>query len=145
MRRTIFHRWALTLCLAAAVSSAQAQLRRIRIAAPDDAAPAPIQAAALDTDPDVTSLLRKAQEYIADKKYREACLVLQHLIDTARNVVTSADEQHYVPVRRQIESILAGLPPEGLAAYAQTADGEAQGLLAAARFGQAILLAQQTP
>jgi len=128
-------RWALGLLTTAALSClvmvGRAQLAQVAIE--EEAAGPPPAGAMLETDADADSLLNRAREYIEADQYREALLLLQHVTDNFGHALTTADGRLYVPARQMVERTLRDLPPEGLAAYRLTADGEARGLLGGER------------
>lgn len=88
-----------------------------------------IRGASLQTDSDVDDLIDRALEYLPDQRYREAVLILQHVIEESGSVLSSEDGRVYRPVRNRVEQVLATLSPEGLQAYRLMVDGQARGLM----------------
>jgi len=92
-------------------------------------APLPPSGASLATDPDVDSLLTRAEQYAGDEQYREALLLLQYVMDHHPTTLSTADGRVYVPASRRVERMIRSLPAEGRELYRLRADGEARGLL----------------
>ena len=100
--------------------------------------------ATLDTDSEVDMLLDRARDYAQEGRYRDACVLWQHVLDqkpglTDRQPTTAAlkggaaNTAVLRPVRDLVEMELAALPPEGLNEYRITADADARAALAAAQ------------
>ena len=100
--------------------------------------------ATLDTDSEVDMLLDRARDYAQEGRYRDACVLWQHVLDqkpglTDRQPSTGALKGRAAntavlrPVRDLVEMELAALPPEGLNEYRITADADARAALAAAQ------------
>jgi outer membrane protein assembly factor BamB len=83
----------------------------------------------LQTNPDAESLLRRGEEYLAQQQYREALMLLQHVANRYPNVLCPVDARLYVPAAHRVEQHLVALPPEALALYRLSVDGEVLGLL----------------
>ena len=122
----------MVLWLPGSMVHSQVRMGRVPSDATDDLG---TRGASLDTDPDADSLMKVVPGYVQDRKYREACLVLQQLIDKYGGKLTTADNRLFLPVRGEIERMLFELPPEGIAIYRQSADGEAKALRATAAQG----------
>ena len=90
-----------------------------------------LRGAHLETDFEADRLLRRAREFAeADPpQFRKAVLVLQHVIEQGANVLATADERTYHPVREMAERLIARMGPEGLAAYRTEVDGEVRALV----------------
>jgi len=100
--------------------------------------------ATLDTDSEVDMLLDRAKEYAGEGRYRDACVLWQHILDQKPGLTdrqpTEADPKAtrkggaviFRPVRDLVEMELAALPPDGLHEYRIEADANARAALAAA-------------
>jgi outer membrane protein assembly factor BamB len=97
--------------------------------------------ATLDTDSEVDMLLDRAREYAGETRFREACVLWQHVLDnksglTDRQPSLSALKGQPTsaavlrPVRDLVELELSALPPDGLNEYRLTADPEAAAVIA---------------
>ena len=91
--------------------------------------------AALQTDPELESILEKAKRFQADGNFRVATKLMQAVLERSGDSLFSDDEQTYFSLVRQVEQQLAALPPEGLAAYRLEADAEALSIIAAGERG----------
>ena len=87
----------------------------------------------LKTDPELEAFLEKAERFKQDGNYRVATQLLQSVLERSGDSLYSDDGQLYFSLVRQVESILAKLPAEGIAAYRINADAEAKSILAAGR------------
>ena len=90
------------------------------------------QGAVLKTNPDLEGTLEKAERFREDGNYRVACQLWQAVLKRSGDSLYSSDGSNYFSLVEQVESILATLPPEGLAAYRVLADAEAKEILAEA-------------
>lgn len=90
------------------------------------------EGAALKTDPDLESVLSKADRYRQDGNYSLASQLWQIVLQKSGDTLYSQDGRTYFSMVDQVESILAGLPAEGLAIYRITADAAAKQILARA-------------
>ena len=91
--------------------------------------------ATLQTDPELESILEKAQRFQADGNYRVATKLMQAVLERSGDALYSDDEWVYFSLVRQVEQQLAALPEEGLAAYRIEADAEARAIIAAGERG----------
>ena len=91
--------------------------------------------ATLQTDPELESILEKAQHFQADGNYRVATKLMQAVLERSGDALYSDDEWVYFSLVRQVEQQLAALPEEGLAAYRIEADAEARAIIAAGERG----------
>ncbi len=85
----------------------------------------------LETDFEADRYLRRARGFLeADPpRYRHAVLVLQHVIETSANVLTTLDGRIYRPVREMAEQEIVAMGPAGLEAYRTEVDGQVKALL----------------
>jgi len=86
--------------------------------------------AALKTNQDQETLLKRADDFAKESLYDTACGLWQSVLNNSGDTLTSTDDQVYFAMSVAIEDRLAKLPPEGLRAYRVIADGEAMALLA---------------
>jgi len=99
--------------------------------------------AVLKTDPDLEASLATAERFKNDGNYRVASQLYQAVLLRSGDALYSSDNTIYFSLVRQIEQILAELPPEGLAAYRVMADAQAKEILAAATGPQDTLALNQ--
>lgn len=92
----------------------------------------PTGSATLKTDPDLESILKKAERYQQDGNFSVACQLWQAVLERSGDTLYSNDNRTYYSMVEQVEKTLAGLPPEGLQVYRITADAAAKQLLAQA-------------
>lgn len=92
--------------------------------------------ATFDTNADIDSVLRRAQDYLRDSRYDDAAALLQHVLDQPGQPLTTTDQKLYLPARTAAEQLLATLPPEGLSAYRLLVDGQARALMRQADRGR---------
>lgn len=88
--------------------------------------------AGLKTDPDLEASLETADRFRRDGNYRVATQIWQVVLQRSGDALYSEDGEIYFSLAQKVETILASLPAEGLAAYRVTADAEARQILAAA-------------
>jgi len=88
-------------------------------------------ASSVQLDPEIESLLTRADQLAARKDFDLAATLWQKLLDESGHHLLSTDGARYVPLRELIFQKLAALPPSARAVYRITADGEARGLLEA--------------
>lgn len=89
----------------------------------------------LSTNPDVIGILEKAERYKDEGNYRTAGRFWQAAMKQAGDSLYTRDGEFYFPMVKQIESIIAQLPPEGLEVYRVSADADAAGFLAEGQGG----------
>lgn len=94
--------------------------------------------ASLKTDPDLESLLEKAERYRADGNFRVATKLWQAVLQRSGDALHTRDRQTYFSLVEEVERILSKLSPAGLAAYRITADAEAKEILNASAQGNSI-------
>ncbi len=87
--------------------------------------------AILKTDADLEALLVKAQRYLEEGNFRIATRIWQEVIGRCGDTLYSTDGEIYYSVGRQVEKLIAQLPPDGLRTYRISADAGAAELLAA--------------
>ncbi len=128
-------------CLNSGVAQVQRQPLRINRAVPiagfdlavmesDPQRVDPELGAVLKTDPDLEASLATAERFRNDNNYRVATQLWQAVLQRSGDALYSRDGLTYFSLVRQVERILAGLPPEGLSAYRVIADAEAKEILA---------------
>ncbi len=100
--------------------------------APVDDDDVELMVATLKTDPELEQLLEQAERFKDDGNYRFATQLWQAVLERSGDTLYSADDQTYFSLSRQVETVLAGLPPDGLESYRVTADANAREILAAA-------------
>ena len=83
----------------------------------------------LKTDPDLESIMEKADRYRQDGNYRVATQLWQTVLERSGDSLFSTDGEIYFSMTRQVERALAELPSEGLAVYRVKADAEAKAIL----------------
>jgi hypothetical protein len=88
--------------------------------------------ATLKTDPDLESILERAERHRADGNYRVATHFWQTVLERSGDALYSTDGTIYFSLVQQVEKTLAELPPEGLQIYRITADANAKEILAQA-------------
>lgn len=88
--------------------------------------------AALKTDPELAAVLEKADEFKKDGNYRVAAKLWQSVLERSGDTLYSDDDETYYSLAGKVETIIAGLPPEGLRAYRISADASATEILAQA-------------
>lgn len=108
------------------------QLNRFQLPQGDSESVEPENGATLKTDPDLEASLETAERFKNDGNYRVATQLWQAILGRSGDALYSSDGVTYFSLVRQVEKILADLPPEGLAAYRVLADAEAKEILAAA-------------
>ena len=86
--------------------------------------------ASLKTDPELESILETAERYREDENYRLATKLWQAVLQRSGDTLYSSDGKEYRSLVRQVEMLLAALPPEGLKVYRIDADANARQLLA---------------
>jgi len=88
----------------------------------------------LETDFESDRFLRRARGFLESDppQYRNAVLVLQHVIETSANVLTTLDGRVYRPVREMAERQIVAMGPAGLEAYRTEVDGQVKALLGSA-------------
>ena len=100
----------------------------------DDENSTPIEGGGVvKTDPELESILEKAQRYQADGNYRVATQLWQAVLDRSGDTLYSGDKnQTYYSMVNRVEEVISKLPPEGLNVYRVSADAKAKEILAAA-------------
>ena len=88
--------------------------------------------AVLKTDPELESLMQKADRYRNDGNYRVATTLWQAVLNRSGDSLYSDDQEIYHSMVQRVEKVLALLPAEGLEAYRVTADASAREILATA-------------
>lgn len=88
--------------------------------------------ATLKTDPDLESILKKAERYQQDGNYSVACQLWQAVLERSGDTLYSLDNRTYYSMIEQVEKTLAGLSADGLQVYRMTADAAARQILAQA-------------
>ena len=88
------------------------------------------EGAGLKTDPDLESLLKKAERYREDGNYRIAAKLWQAVLEKSGDALYSEDGKTYYSLGQQVENIIAKLPAEGLQMYRITADASAKEIMA---------------
>ena len=98
--------------------------------------------AEMKTDSGSQEILAQAEQFVRQERYDLASILWQRVIDESGDHVFTRDDwkertlrneyQRFRSVSGDIESTLAKLPPEGLAAYRLKADGEARALMSSA-------------
>ena len=89
--------------------------------------------ASLKTDPELESILEKAERFRKEKQYNISSKLWQSVLERSGDALFSEDDQIFYSLSQQVEQIIAGLPPEeGLSVYRITADAGAKEILAGA-------------
>ena len=91
------------------------------------------EGAGLKTDPDLETLLKKADVFRKDGNFRLATKYWQAVLEKSGDALYSEDNKIYFSLGQQVENIIAKLPKEGLSMYRITADASAQEILAASK------------
>ncbi|HMP80641.1 MAG TPA: tetratricopeptide repeat protein, partial [Pirellulaceae bacterium] len=86
----------------------------------------------LKVDPELESILQKAERYQEDGNYTVACQLWQIVLERSGDTLFTTDGQTYFSMVEQVERILAALPEEGLRTYRITADAQARQVMAQA-------------
>lgn len=84
------------------------------------------------TDPDLESIMKKAERYREDGNFRVAAQLWQAVLERSGDSLFSSDGQLYYSMVQKVEDVIAELPPEGLAMYRINADAKAKELIAKA-------------
>lgn len=85
--------------------------------------------ASLKTDPELESLLEKAERYHDDGNDRVATKLWQAVLQRSGDALYTTDRQIYFSLTQEVEKTLSQLSPSGLSTYRITADAEAQEIL----------------
>ncbi len=85
--------------------------------------------AMLEVDPDADSLLSRANDSIEIGQYRDALLILDHIIAHYGHVPHQTQSGVYRSMRHIVERRIAQLPPEGLNLYRLNVEGHARALI----------------
>ena len=88
--------------------------------------------AMLKTDPELASLLKKADEYKKDGNYQVASKYWQAVLERSGDTLYSDDGETYFAMTEKVESVLAELPEDGLRSYRISADAKAREIMAQA-------------
>ena len=105
------------------------------------------ESAVLKTDPDMDRLMRRAQDFTDGQRWEVAAALWQEVLDRSGSELTTRPDwiakidtydskqwlQTYKSVRNEVETLLAKMPPEGLAEYRKISDVKAQTLVAGAQ------------
>lgn len=89
--------------------------------------------AMLKTDPELASLLKKADEYKKDGNYQVASKYWQAVLERSGDTLYSDDGETYFAMTEKVESVLAELPEDGLRSYRISADAKAREIMAQAK------------
>ncbi|MEL7497461.1 MAG: hypothetical protein AAFN77_07615 [Planctomycetota bacterium] len=84
------------------------------------------------TDPELESIMEKAERYRKDGNFRVATQLWQAVLERSGDSLFSSDGQTYFSMVRRVEEVISRLPAEGLAVYRVNADAKAKELLAQA-------------
>lgn len=107
--------------------------RRPQVASFDDDEATEVEGGGVvKTDPDLESIMQKADRYRKDGNYRVATQLWQAVLERSGDALFSSDGQTYFSMIRQVEEVIAKLPPKGLAMYRVVADAKAKEILAKA-------------
>ncbi len=88
--------------------------------------------ASLKTDPELESILEKADRIREDGNYHVATKLWQAVLQRSGDTLFSSDGVIYLSLVEEVERILGGLPPEGLQVYRIAADASAKEIMAGA-------------
>ena len=89
--------------------------------------------ASLKTDPELESILEKAERFRKEKQYSISSKLWQSVLERSGDALYSENDEVFYSLSQQVEQIIAALPlNEGLSDYRITADAGAKELLAAA-------------
>jgi outer membrane protein assembly factor BamB/TolA-binding protein len=89
--------------------------------------------ASLKTDPDLESILKKAEQYRKDGNWRIATRLWQAVLERGGDALYTEDKQMYFSMTRKVESVIGKLPKDGLDMYRLSADAAATEVLAKAK------------
>ena len=93
----------------------------------------PSSEATLKTDPELESILEKADRFKRERQFGIAAKLWQSVLERSGDALYSTDGVIFYSLAEQVERVLAGLPNEGgLDAYRITADANAKEILAEA-------------
>ena len=89
--------------------------------------------ASLKTDPELESILEKAERFRKEKQYNISSKLWQSVLERSGDALYSEDDEVFYSLSQQVEQIIAGLPEnDGLSVYRITADAGAKEIMAAA-------------
>lgn len=91
--------------------------------------------AQLRTDPELESVIRRADQYASIGQYVTATHMWQGVLDTSGDNMLTRDGRIYRSVALEVEGTIRNLPPDCLRIYRLQADGKAATILAARRDG----------
>ena len=91
------------------------------------------EGAGIKTDPELESILKKADQFREEGNYRIAAKYWQTVLEKSGDALFSDDEKVYFSLASRVEEMIAKLPAEGLQMYRITADGDAKEILAEAQ------------
>ncbi len=130
-------RWGVAATALAVLLCARSAMSETVIIRTPDASPAPAVSAGatIETSGEADALLNRAREYIGHGQYREAVLLLQHVMDRYAHALTEQGEGLYQPAIDAVEAMIRQMGDEGLPAYRLAVDGQAASLLDGAATG----------
>ena len=125
MRRLVHGRfpvWVLLGLLSAGVFDRGGQ-----IAFAQEGNPAPQRSAVvLDTNTEVVKRLATVEDHIKERQWAQAILILQQVAADQGDTLIAINPRRYLNVATYCNSVLANLPPEGLAVYREKYDAQAK-------------------
>ena len=104
----------------------------------DDEINSDSEGAGIKTDPELESILKKADQFREEGNYRIASKYWQTVLEKSGDALYSDDEKVYFSLATRVEQMIAQLPEEGLQMYRITADGQAKEIMAEAQGGDRV-------
>ena len=119
--------------------------------APRTSAPAPFPrpskraSAALDVNTEAVKRLATVEDHVKERQWAQAILILQQVAADHGDAMIPISSRRYLNVATYCNSILANLPPEGLAVYREKHDAQAKQWLEAGLATRNRMLLEKIP